>query len=205
MDIGSGLNTHHADSLLSVELPQDGTYTCILTDTQHNGGNAYAYRLRVSPPQPDFEIRLVPSHVEMSGSGGSDTLTAHLIRRDGFVGPVKLSLKGSLGFELQAKPFGPTQNVTKVTIKTNLQGLKEPVALVIEGEADINGKVVKRQAVAAEDRMQAFLWRHFVPAKELMAWVNWKAPPPPKKKPADKQKADNKPAAKDKTVAAKKK
>ena len=181
MDIGSGLNTHHADSWVNITLPEDGTYTCIITDTQHKGGSAYAYRLRLGKPQPDFDIRLVPSHVEMTGSGGSDTLTAHLIRRDGFIGAVTLSLKEPKGFVLEAKPFGATQTVMKVRIKTTLQGLKEPVKLVITGEANINGKTVMHEAVAAEDRMQAFLWRHLVPAQEMTAWVRWKAPPPAKK------------------------
>ena len=192
-DVGSGLNTHHADSWLSVTLPEDGTYTCILTDTQHNGGNAYAYRLRLSAPQPDFEIRLVPSHVEMNGGGGTDTVTAHLIRRDGFVGPVTLKLRDPAGFELQAKPFDPTQTVAKVTIKANLQGVKEPVALKIDGEAEINGKVVTREAVGSEDRMQAFLWRHLVPSQEMTAWVRWKAPPAPAKKPEVAKKVEKKP------------
>ncbi|MDA3927026.1 MAG: PPC domain-containing protein [Kiritimatiellae bacterium] len=174
MDIGSGLNTHHADSYVNVTLPEDGTYTCIITDTQHKGGNAYAYRLRLSAPQPDFDIRLVPSHVYMT-SGGTDTLKAHLIRRDGFRGPVKLNLKGPEGFVLQAKPFGDTQTVMQVKIKTTLKGLDEPVKLVIEGEATVNGKTIKREAVAAEDRMQAFLWRHLVPAQELTAYIKRKA------------------------------
>jgi len=38
-----------------------------------------------------------------------------------------------------------------------------------------------RDAVGAEDRMQAFLWRHLVPAQELMALVH------------DKQAQDKKP------------
>jgi len=176
MDIGSGLNTHDADSWVSVTLPEDGTYTCVISDSQHKGGNAYAYRLRMSAPQPDFEIRLIPSHIEMSGDGGSDTLTAHLIRRDGFTGPVTLKIREPKGFELEAKPFGETQSVMQVKIKTTLPGLKEPVRLVIEGEASVNGQAVSRQAVAAEDRMQAFLWRHLVPAQEMLAWVKGKAP-----------------------------
>ncbi len=202
MDAGSGLNTHHADSWLSVTLPEDGTYTCILTDTQHKGGSAYAYRLRLSAPRPDFEIRLVPSHLEMSGNGGTDTLTAHLIRRDGFTGPVSLHLKNAPGFDLSASPFGPTQTVTKVTVKAKLQSLDEPIALVIEGEASINGQVVKHEAVASEDRMQAFLWRHLVPAKELTAWVRRNAPAAPKKKNAQK-KAKKKQADGDNKVAQK--
>lgn len=202
MDAGSGLNTHHADSWLNVTLPEDGTYTCILTDTQHKGGSAYAYRLRLSEPKPDFEIRLVPSHLEMSGSGGSDTLTAHLIRRDGFKGPVSLHLKNAPGFDLSAQPFGPTQEVTKVTVTAKLQGLDDPVALIVEGEANINGKVVKHDAVASEDRMQAFLWRHLVPAQELTAWVRWKNPPAPKKKQAQK-KGQKKTTGENKKVAKK--
>jgi hypothetical protein len=196
-DAGSGLNTHHADSWLSVTLPEDGMYTCILSDTQNNGGNAYAYRLRLSAPRPDFEIRLVPSHVEMTGSGGSDTLTAHLIRRDGFTGPVKLTIQEPEGFSLEAKPFGPTQSVVRVTVKTTLDGVKEPVALRIFGEADIGGQVIRREAVAAEDRMQAFLWRHLVPAQEMKAWVKYKAPP----KSAESKKAQSAKAPKDAKVA----
>jgi hypothetical protein len=175
MDAGSGLNTHHADSYVNVSLPEDGTYTCIITDAQHQGGSAYAYRLRLSAPQPDFDIRLVPSHVEMS-AGGSDKLTAHLIRRDGFTGPVTLKLKAPDGFVLEAKPFDDTQTVMQVTVKTTLSGLDEPVRLEIEGEATVNGKSIRRDAVAAEDRMQAFLWRHLVPAQELLAWVRGKVP-----------------------------
>lgn len=190
-DAGSGLNTHHADSWLSVTLPEDGIYTCIVSDAQNNGGKAYGYRVRLSAPQPDFEIRLVPSHVEMTGSGGSDTLTAHLIRRDGFTGPVTLTVQEPEGFSVEAKPFGPTQSVARVTVKTSLPGVKEPVALRIFGEADIGGTVVRREAVAAEDRMQAFLWRHLVPAQELKAWVKYKAP----SKPAETKKAQNTPAA----------
>jgi len=197
MDIGSGLNTHHADSYVNVTLPEDGTYTCIITDAQHKGGNAYAYRLRLSAPQPDFDIRLVPSHVEMS-AGGSDKLTAHLIRRDGFTGPVTLHLKAPEGFVLEAKPFGDTQTVMQVTVKTTLNGLKEPVRLEIEGEANVNGKSIRRDAVAAEDRMQAFLWRHLVPAQELVAFVRWKPSPKATEKNSKTQK---KSAASDKKVA----
>jgi hypothetical protein len=170
-DAGSGLNTHHADSWLSVTLPEDGIYTCVISDAQHRGGAAYAYRLRLSAPRPDFEILLVPSHVEFSGAKSSDNIEAHLIRRDGFAAPVKLFLKEPQKFTLEAKPFGATQNVTRVTIRTGLKELSEPVALKIEGEAQIDGKTIRREAQGAEDRMQAFLWRHLVPSREMCAWI----------------------------------
>jgi hypothetical protein len=53
---------------------------------------------------------------------------------------------------------------------------------VVEGRAKIQGLDVVHQAVPAEDRMQAFLWRHFVPAEELRALVfNPSFEPPPKR------------------------
>ena len=44
--------------------------------------------------------------------------------------------------------------------------------LSIEGRATINGKMVSREAEPCEDRMQAFLWTHLVPAKEFVASVH---------------------------------
>jgi len=57
--------THHADSYLMAELPKDGTYFVEMADSQRQGGEAYAYRLRISPPQPDFEVRVTPSSINV--------------------------------------------------------------------------------------------------------------------------------------------
>ena len=63
------------------------------------------------------------------------------------------------------------QTATKLTVKTKLLETKKPVRLTIEGRATIGGREVVHQAVPAEDRMQAFLWRHLVPAQELKCLV----------------------------------
>ena len=73
-----------------------------------------------------------------------------------------------------------TQQVARVQIKTDLKETKEPVNLIIEGRATVGGTQVAHGAVPAEDRMQAFLWRHLVPAQELKALVydpNYVRPP----------------------------
>ena len=62
-DKSCGLNTHHADSWLSARLPANGTYYLSLSDAQHKGGPEYAYRVRISPPRPDFELRITPSSI----------------------------------------------------------------------------------------------------------------------------------------------
>ena len=48
-------------------LPAHGTYFLHLADVQHKAGPEYAYRLRVSRPRPDFDLRLVPASI--SGRG----------------------------------------------------------------------------------------------------------------------------------------
>ncbi len=171
-DLGSGVNTHHADSYLRFKLPADGTYTVHLSDTQHAGGEAYAYRLRLSAPQPDFALRVVPSRVVLRGKE-SATVSVHAIRKDGFSAPITFALQNTnAGFSVASATLSGTQTVTRVTLKSNLAETEEPVALVLQGvSTNAAGARLVRDAVPAEDRMQAFLWRHLVPAQEFLAMV----------------------------------
>ena len=91
-DKGAGLDTHHADSYLMATLPADGAFYIHIGDAQHQGGPEYAYRLRISPPRPDFALRVVPSSLSVRG-GASVPLTVYALRRDGFTNEITLSLK----------------------------------------------------------------------------------------------------------------
>jgi len=185
-DPGVGLNTHHADSYLRVKLPADGTYYVHLTETCRKGGSAYAYRLRISLPRPDFALRVVPSGVGMKSRGYGSTYV-YAIRKDGFEGPIKVGLsKSSKGFTAQAVTMTTKTEKVRLGMRATLKSTRLPVALNIEGRATINGKEVVRAAVGADDRMQAFLWRHLVPAQECSALVygeSWYRLDPPRKLP----------------------
>ena len=61
--------------------------------------------------------------------------------------------------------------MVRLTLKTTLITTEEPINLSVMGSAKIEGKDVTREAVPAEDRMQAFLWRHLVPASDLKVLV----------------------------------
>lgn len=188
-DLGSGINTHHADSVVRVKLPAKGTYTVHLSDSQHKGGDAYAYRLRLSEPQPDFSLRVVPSRAAMKSKDGAG-VTVYAIRKDGFTGTIKLDVKDAAsGFTLQGAPLVGTQCVARVTLKTSLAETEEPVPVVIQGVASNGTQRIVREAVPAEDRMQAFLWRHLVPAQEFRALVfNPSTAPEPRKNKWKKKK-----------------
>jgi len=171
-DKGSGLNTHHADSYLTATLPADGTYFIHLTDTQGQGGPEFAYRLRLSEPQPDFALRVVPSSLSLR-AGMSMPVTVFALRRDGFTNAVSLELKPAPGgFSLSGAHIAENQDQAQFTLKAPPQPSVKPVALVMAGNAMIAGQRVTHDAVPAEDMMQAFAYRHLVPAKELAVMVS---------------------------------
>jgi hypothetical protein len=170
-DKGSGLSTHHADSLLTAVLPVSGVYYLYLGDAQHKGGAEYAYRLRISEPRPDFALRVVPSGVNLR-AGASVPLTVYTMRKDGFSGEITLALKDApKGFALSGARVPANQDQVKLTLKAPQTPLDEPCNLSVEGRAMIRDREVVRRAVPAEDMMQAFIYRHLVPMKDLLAAV----------------------------------
>ena len=75
-----------------VTLPANGVYYVSIGDAQQQGGADYAYRLRLSQPQPDFALRAVPSSITVR-TGMSTSLTVYALRKDGFTNAITLGLK----------------------------------------------------------------------------------------------------------------
>jgi len=170
-DAASGLNTDHADSYLMVKLPADGKYYVHLGDTRRQAGKEFAYRLRISRPQPDFVLRLIPSRISIR-SKQSAGVTVFAIRKDGYDGPIKLSFKDlPQGFESPGATIGPKQETVGLALKTTLTEMDKPVNLTVVGAAKVGDQEIVREAMPAEDRMQAFLWRHLLPADTLPTLV----------------------------------
>lgn len=170
-DAASGLNTHHADSYLMVKLPADGKYHIHLGDTRRHGGKDYAYRLRLSQPRPDFVLRLIPSRLVMP-TKASAKVTVFAMRKDGFDGPIQLNFKDlPQGFESPGATLQAKQETVDLVLKTTLAVTEKPLNLTVTGTAKIGDQEVVREGVPAEDKMQAFLWRHLMPSESLPAHV----------------------------------
>lgn len=164
-DKGSGLDTHHADSYIAFTLPRTGTYYVHLGDAQHNGGDGFGYRLRLSSPRPDFELRVVPSALNVRG-GASAPLTVYALRKDGFTGEIALSLKNMpAGLRLSSARLPANQDKVDLTLSAAPTTPGQPMSLTMEGRATVQGRDVVRTAVPADDMMQAFAYRHLVPAQ----------------------------------------
>jgi len=183
-DKGAGLTTHQADSRLRATLPANGTYYLYIGDAQHKGGESYAYRLRISLPQPDFELRVVPSSIN-ARAGATVPVTVYALRKDGFSNDIAMTLKDApRGFTLSGGRVPANQDQVRLTLKVPPMPSKEPISLSLEGRAMIQGREVVRPAVPAEDMMQAFFYRHLVPAKELkIAVIARQTPKTPATKP----------------------
>ncbi len=171
---GGGLNTHNADSHISTRLPAKGSYYVHLGDTTQIGSDEHGYRLRISEPEPDFELRVVPSSVSIRNRS-SGKVSVHAVRKEGFVNPITLSIPG-LPRGMSAAPvvLVGTQQVAQLTLKANWKTINAPfsVAPTVMGSAFVKGRTpTHERAKPAEDRMQAFLWRHLVPAAELKVHV----------------------------------
>jgi len=175
-----GLITHHADSYLPAELPKDGNYFVQISDTQNHGGGAYGYRLRIAPAKGDFALRVTPSSIGMR-AGGTVPIWVNALRKDGFNGEIDVVLKDApAGFELCGGRIPAGRDRVRVTLTVPAKASAEPVAIQLEGRASIGGQTIERPAVAADDVMQAFLYRHLVPAQEFLVFVQksrWGVPP----------------------------
>ncbi|HMJ90542.1 MAG TPA: hypothetical protein VK530_12050 [Candidatus Acidoferrum sp.] len=184
-DLAAGENTHQADSWFMARLPTDGDFFVHIGDTAHQGGEEYGYRLRLSPLRPDFELRTTPSSIRIR-TNATTAVTVFAQRRDGFTNSIKLALKNPPpGFSSAPIKIAAGQNSASLAIKGPPALTRGAVSLSIVGSAKIDEKEIIREAVPAEDRMQAFLWRHLVPARDLMAVTydpNYE--PPPKRIPS---------------------
>ncbi len=166
-DPGSGLHTHHADPYLRASLPVDGIYRLHVADVQGQGGEDHGYRLRVGPPVPDFELRVEPSSVTVP-AGRSTPLTVHALRRDGFAGPIELTLLDAPGFRLDGGVVPAGADHVLVTLTGPARPARQPLEVRLVGRAMIGKHSISRQAVPADERMQAFFYEHLVPARRLV-------------------------------------
>jgi hypothetical protein len=177
LHLGSGLVTHHADSYLLHELPATGIYFIELADAQNKGGHDYAYRLRISQSNPDFKLTMEPSGLQI-GPGGTAAFSVRALRLDGYQDEITLeATELPEGFTMSKVVIPTGSEMARFTITAPKQIAGKLVSPKISGKGMINGSPVSRMAVPVDDQMQAFLFRHLVPAQELVLAPVEKRPP----------------------------
>jgi len=170
-DESEGLITHHSDSRLDQTFATAGDYVLAVGDVQGKGGEEYAYRLTIAPPRPSFILRVRPDNPRASQGGGA-LLTLSAFRRDGFEGPIKLSMKGlPKGFMVSEASVPEEESETRLTLSAPDDAPIGIVSPTVVGTATIGEAVVVREAAPSEELMQAFYYMHNVPSNEFLLAV----------------------------------
>jgi hypothetical protein len=166
-DLMDSPSTHHADSRLFYTFGADGPYTLRLRDVQGNGGEEYSYRLSVTPPQPDFMLRIVPDNPRL-GQGDTAAITVTAIRKDGFDGEIHLDVEGlPAGFTATEAVIQTGQDEGRLTITAPPDAPINIVEPAIYGTAAAGATSIRHRAQTAESVMQAFAYTHFMPTERL--------------------------------------
>lgn len=170
-DMESGLITHQADSYLTTKLPANGQYYVQITDAQGHSGADCTYSVRISSPIPDFALRIAPSSINVP-AGHSVMATVYVSRKDGWDGDINLSLKDApSGFSISGGTIPKGLNKVKITLNSPYGVAGNSIEMHMEGSAKIDGKTITRPVIPAEDKMQAFAYRHLVTSQQLVVTV----------------------------------
>ena len=166
-----GLQTHEADPALRVTLPRAGIYTVQVSDVRARGGPDHAYRLRISEPIPDAHVYMTPSSLN-ARAGERVELTAYAVRQDGFDDEIEIALADAeAGYVLEAARIPAGRTHARMTMVMPSAGRDRPIPLRFVARIKSKGHVVERACQPADNVMQAFLWRHLLPARETTAFI----------------------------------
>lgn len=166
-DKTQGLLTHHADSRLTATVPASGALLRI-GDVQGNGGKDFVYRLYVHPPRADFALRVTPSCV-LARPGSVAAITVHALRELDFDDDIELTLVDAPpGFHLSGNVVPGNVSRHALTLSIPANASSTPMTLQMIGRARLRNSrsLLTRPVIAAEDMMQAFLWKHLVPVED---------------------------------------
>jgi hypothetical protein len=134
------------DSRLDFTAPADGDYLVRIADARGESGRAYAYRLTIAPPRPDFALFVDQSNPNVS-QGTRVPLTVSAFRQDGFDGPIAVQVTGlPAGLEASAGVTLPGNSQVSLAISAGDAAASTSAPFEVIGRATINGRTVTRRA-----------------------------------------------------------
>jgi hypothetical protein len=141
------------DPNLIFTVPADGTYMVRVQDRlRSRGGTAFAYRLRVAPPTPDFRLVLATDAVTVP-RGGQSKLKILAERLGGFKEAIALAC-GGLPEGISASPviMAPGQNSVELLLKADAAARIDVSRCTITGMAKLGTQTMARTASRSGQR-----------------------------------------------------
>lgn len=172
-DLSCGFVTAHTDSWMIFTPPFTGTFFVRVEDLTGGFSPAHAYRLEVRRPRPDFELRSVPSSLNFL-PGRTTVFRVYAFRADGIEDyPIALKVDGlPEGTEVYGAEIPAGAKYADVGVKIPKGAAKKVFKMSVAGKADFPYGSIVRESVPCEDMMQAFYYRHYVPAVGMWGSVN---------------------------------
>jgi hypothetical protein len=138
------------DSRLDRTIEADGDYVAQVRDIDMRGGPAFAYRLSLTPPRPDFGLQ-AQNDKPVVKPGASVTLDLTVRKSDGFDGDIVVTVEG-LPEGVTAKPLAIAkgQGTGKLTLDCAAGIAHQAIFLRIWGEAEIEGAKQRRLSNTTE-------------------------------------------------------
>ena len=144
------------DPMLTFAPPADGAYCVRIADRFHTrGGPEFAYRLRLGPPTPGFQLQLAADVVTLPRSGQAK-LKATAERLGGFNEPIALTIDGLPAGVKAANVVIPAgQAAVEITFTADATAAIDVSRLTIRGEGNTkDGKSLHATAVLPSPRGQ---------------------------------------------------
>jgi hypothetical protein len=140
-------DTHGKEATLIFTPPADGDFIVRVRDLNSKGGDTAVYYLEVDFAQQDFSLRCDPDKA-MIGPGSSTAWYVHVVRANGFAGPVKVDVEG-LPSGVTASPLTIPPSMTQgVVVLTAAADAKIDAANVkVVGTATIKTVAGKDESV----------------------------------------------------------
>ncbi|MBO0700830.1 MAG: PPC domain-containing protein, partial [Zavarzinella sp.] len=163
----------NTDVELAFNPPADGTYKVEVEDLHASGGPRFVYRLRVTPPEPGFNLTVTNDRFALDPAKPLD-IPVTVARRDGFTGEVEVAAEGL--------PAG----VSAAVVPPPGKGEAKTVTLRLTGDTPgppgpfrIVGRAKGQPGIAHAARAPVLEFDSTTP--DLWLAVGGKVPPPPKK------------------------
>lgn len=137
---------HPDDQRIDFNPPADGDYYLMVKHLTDWGGSSEAYRIKVTPYRPSFNLTVGLDRFD-AAQGGTVEIPIQTVTRRDYSGPIEVSVASHPGITgqtvINAKPpTPPNQPAGKLTINVKPDVPMGPYFVRVQGKATINGKPV---------------------------------------------------------------
>ncbi len=145
------------DSYIDFTPPADADYIVRIADIRGQQGEKFAYKLRIHPPRPDFDIKLTPAAITVP-KGGATLASVEAERREGFDGEILVRLQSlPPGFDASDTLVEPGETTAQMWVSKVAEvggpTTIAPLSYHIVTSAIVDNKVVDRSVdVGNKDR-----------------------------------------------------